>query len=83
MRIILAVGFVAALLTSTSALADPVQIKFAYPSAPNNALFQAMQSWADDVNKAANGVIDVKLFPGGAHVLAAFRAELTAMRAGK
>jgi len=65
------------------AFADPVQIKFAYPSAPNNALFQAMQSWADDVNKAANGVIDVKLFPGGAHVLAAFRAELTAMRAGK
>jgi TRAP-type C4-dicarboxylate transport system substrate-binding protein len=47
------------------AFADPVQIKFAYPSAPNNALFQAMQGWTDDVNKAANGAIEVKLFPGG------------------
>jgi TRAP-type C4-dicarboxylate transport system substrate-binding protein len=45
--------------------ADPVQIKFAYPSAPNNALFQAMQGWTEDVNKAANGAIEVKLFPGG------------------
>jgi TRAP-type transport system periplasmic protein len=42
-----------------------VQIKFAYPSAPNNALFQGMQGWADDVNKAANGAIEIKLFPGG------------------
>jgi len=66
MRIILAVGFVAALLTSTSALADPVQIKFAYPSAPNNALFaQGAQGWANDVNKAAAGTIEVKVFPGG------------------
>jgi TRAP-type C4-dicarboxylate transport system substrate-binding protein len=47
------------------AFADPVPIKFAYPSAPNNALFQAMQDWANDVNKAANGAIEVKLFPGG------------------
>lgn len=47
------------------AFADPVQLKFAYPSAPNNALFQAMQGWTDDVNKAAAGAIEVKIIPGG------------------
>ena len=52
-------------MLAAPALADPVQIKFAYPSAPNNALFQAMQGWTDDVNKAADGAIEVKLFPGG------------------
>ena len=52
-------------LLAATAFADPVQIKFAYPSAPNNALFRAMQGWTDDVNKAANGAIEVKLFPGG------------------
>jgi TRAP-type C4-dicarboxylate transport system substrate-binding protein len=52
-------------MLAAPAFADPVQIKFAYPSAPNNALFQAMQGWTDDVNKAADGAIEVKLFPGG------------------
>jgi TRAP-type C4-dicarboxylate transport system substrate-binding protein len=52
-------------MLAAPAFADPVQIKFAYPSAPNNALFQAMQGWTDDVNKAANGAIEVKIFPGG------------------
>jgi TRAP-type C4-dicarboxylate transport system substrate-binding protein len=48
------------------ALADPVQIKFAYPSAPNNALFaQGAQGWAEEVNKAADGAIEVKVFSGG------------------
>ena len=55
----------ACMIVAASAKADPVQIKFAYPSAPNNALFQGMQGWADDVNKAANGAIEIKLFPGG------------------
>jgi len=52
-------------MLAAPAFADPVQVKFAYPSAPNNALFQAMQGWTDDINKAANGAIEVKLFPGG------------------
>jgi TRAP-type C4-dicarboxylate transport system substrate-binding protein len=52
-------------MLAAPAFADPVQLKFAYPSAPNNALFQAMQGWADDVNKAAGGAIEAKLFPGG------------------
>jgi TRAP-type C4-dicarboxylate transport system substrate-binding protein len=52
-------------MLAAPAFADTVQIKFAYPSAPNNALFQAMQGWTDDVNKTADGAIEVKLFPGG------------------
>jgi len=47
------------------AFADPVQVKFAYPSAPNNALFASAQGWSDDVNKAADGAIEIKIFPGG------------------
>ena len=47
------------------AFADPVQVKFAYPSAPNNALFASAQGWAEDVNKAADGAIEIKIFPGG------------------
>lgn len=61
---LLATSF-ALLLAAAPAFADPVQLKFAYPSAPNNALFQAMQGWADAVDKDANGAVDVKLFPGG------------------
>jgi TRAP-type transport system periplasmic protein len=65
MKAIAAACLSACMIVATSAKADPVQIKFAYPSAPNNALFQGMQGWADDVNKAANGAIEIKLFPGG------------------
>jgi TRAP-type transport system periplasmic protein len=65
MKAIAAACLSACMIVAASAKADPVQIKFAYPSAPNNALFQGMQGWADDVNKAANGAIEIKLFPGG------------------
>ena len=51
----------ASLIAAASAQADPVQVKFAYPSAPNNALFaQGAQGWADDVNKAAEGAIEIR-----------------------
>ncbi len=61
-----AAAIAATLLAASSAFADPVQVKFAYPSAPNNALFaQGAQGWADDVNKAADGAIEVKIFSGG------------------
>jgi TRAP-type C4-dicarboxylate transport system substrate-binding protein len=53
------------MIVAVSAKADPVQLKFAYPSAPNNALFQGMQGWADDVNKEAAGAIEIKIIPGG------------------
>jgi TRAP-type transport system periplasmic protein len=65
MKALAAACLSACMIVAASAKADPVQIKFAYPSAPNNALFQGMQGWADDVNKAANGAIEIKLFPGG------------------
>ncbi len=65
MKAIAAACLSACMFVAASAKADPVQIKFAYPSAPNNALFQGMQGWADDVNKAADGAIEVKLFSGG------------------
>jgi TRAP-type transport system periplasmic protein len=55
----------ACMIVAVSAKADPVQLKFAYPSAPNNALFQAMQGWADDVNKESAGAVDIKVLPGG------------------
>ncbi|HLI22067.1 MAG TPA: TRAP transporter substrate-binding protein [Stellaceae bacterium] len=65
MKTALASFCLAVLLAAAPALADPVPLKFAYPSAPNNALFQAMQGWTDAVNKASSGTLDIKLFPGG------------------
>jgi TRAP-type C4-dicarboxylate transport system substrate-binding protein len=65
MKTIVASLCLATLMAAAPAFAGPVQLKFAYPSAPNNAIFQAMQGWADDVGKAANGAVEVKLFPGG------------------
>jgi TRAP-type C4-dicarboxylate transport system substrate-binding protein len=53
-------------LLAAPSLADPVQVKFAYPSAPNNALYaQGAQAWAEDVTKAADGAIEIKIFAGG------------------
>ena len=66
MRHFFAVAFAAAACAAAPAFADPVQVKFAYPSAPNNALFaQGAQAWADDVTKASDGAIEVKIFAGG------------------
>ena len=65
MKALAAACLSACMIVAASAKADPVQLKFAYPSAPNNALFQGMQGWADDVNKEADGAIEVKVIPGG------------------
>ncbi len=66
MRKLFAAVLAASGLAMASAYADPVQVKFAYPSAPNNALFaQGAQAWADDVTKAADGAIEIKIFAGG------------------
>ena len=62
---IAAVAAAVALLAAAPAFADPVQLKLAYPSAPNNAIYQAFASWADDVNKAAAGDAEIKIFAGG------------------
>jgi TRAP-type transport system periplasmic protein len=55
----------AAFCAAAPVLADPVQVKLAYPSAPNNAIYQAFAAWSEDVNKAASGAIEVKIFAGG------------------
>jgi TRAP-type C4-dicarboxylate transport system substrate-binding protein len=66
MKALAAACLSACMTVAASAKADPVQIKFAYPSAPNNALFhQGAEAWVNDVNKEANGAIEIKLFPGG------------------
>jgi TRAP-type C4-dicarboxylate transport system substrate-binding protein len=66
MRHFFAAAFAVAACAAAPAFADPVQVKFAYPSAPNNALFaQGAQAWADDVTKASDGAIEVKIFAGG------------------
>src|ERR1700719_2871220 len=66
MRNLFVAALAAAALAAAPAIADPVQVKFAYPSAPNNALFaQGAQAWADDVTKASDGAIEIKIFAGG------------------
>jgi len=52
-------------LAASSAFADPVQLKFAYPTPPNNALFAGMQAWADEVNKSSNGAVEIKIYSAG------------------
>lgn len=48
-----------------AASAEPVLLKYAYPGAPQALIYtQAMVPWAEEVNKAAEGTIEVKLFPG-------------------
>lgn len=65
-RLILALSGAALWAAVAPALADPVEVKFAYPSAPNNALFaQGAEGWAKDVTAASDGTIAVKVFPGG------------------
>ena len=54
--LILALSAAALLSAVIPALADPVEVKFAYPSAPNNALFaQGAEGWAKDVTEASGG----------------------------
>lgn len=60
-------GIFLAISTVVAASATPMEIKFAFPSAPNNALYKVgAKAWVDAVNAAADGSIEIKLFPGGA-----------------
>jgi TRAP-type C4-dicarboxylate transport system substrate-binding protein len=63
----LAAAALALALLASSAAAEPVQLKFADPIPPQGFLHtQAFVPWTDEVNKAGEGVIEVKLFPGPA-----------------
>jgi TRAP-type C4-dicarboxylate transport system substrate-binding protein len=55
-----------AALAAAPSFADPVEVKFGYPTPPNNTLFsEGAQAWSDDVNKAAAGAIEIKIFSAG------------------
>jgi TRAP-type C4-dicarboxylate transport system substrate-binding protein len=59
-------GACLAVILATSAFADPVPLKFAYPTPPNNAIFtQGAQAWSEDVNKASDGAIEIKVYSAG------------------
>jgi TRAP-type C4-dicarboxylate transport system substrate-binding protein len=57
----------AAAALCAQAVAEPVQVKFADPIPPTGFLHtQAFVPWVEEVNAAAAGAIEVKLFPGPA-----------------
>jgi TRAP-type C4-dicarboxylate transport system substrate-binding protein len=62
----------AATLLGGSAYAQTTQLKFAFPATPKSPLMgRGMVPWANDVNKAAGGAINIKVF--GGPVLGTFR----------
>ena len=64
MRTVLAAALAAVIVTP--ALADPVELKFAFGGPPQAALYsQGIQPWSEQVSKDSDGTIDIKLFPGG------------------
>jgi TRAP-type transport system periplasmic protein len=52
-------------LDATVAQADPVQLRFASPSPPQGqTTVWGLQPWIDEMDKASDGALDVKLFAG-------------------
>jgi len=50
---------------TTAASAEPVQLKYAYPGAPQALIYtQAMVPWTEEVKAASDGTLEIKLFPG-------------------
>ena len=50
-----------------AAFAEPVELKFANPGPPQGVVaVKAIQPWVDEVNKAAEGAIAIKVFSGPA-----------------
>ena len=55
----------ATLVAAGAARAEPVPLKYAFPAPPFSLLnVWAMTPWIEDVNKASDGTLDIKLFPG-------------------
>jgi TRAP-type C4-dicarboxylate transport system substrate-binding protein len=54
----------AALLPPAADAADPIQLKLAYPSAPSPPLFAGMRPFAEQVAKATDGAVEIKIFVG-------------------
>jgi TRAP-type C4-dicarboxylate transport system substrate-binding protein len=54
-----------ALALSTNGLAEPVQLKFVSPSPPQSLITNwGLTPWIEEVQKAADGTIDIKSFAG-------------------
>jgi TRAP-type C4-dicarboxylate transport system substrate-binding protein len=48
-----------------AAQAEPMQLKFAFPGAPQAPIYtQGVVPWSEEVTKASDGTLEVKLFPG-------------------
>jgi len=53
-------------LASTAQAADPILIKYAFPAPPFSYINTGgVTPWAKDVEAAADGTIEIKIFPGG------------------
>jgi len=62
-------AFIAALIAALplAASAEPMQIRFASPSAPTGLInVGVVIPWAEEVSKASDGTLDIKVFPGPA-----------------
>ena len=60
--------FIAALaLCGSAALAEPAQIKFAFPAPPQSLVHVwGSKPWMEEVETAAGGTVEIKFFPGPA-----------------
>ena len=54
-----------AALSTSGVMAEPVELKYAFPGAPQALIYtQAMVPWTEQVKQASGGELEVKLFPG-------------------
>jgi len=61
----IALGLAVAALYATTGAAEPVKLKFAYPSAPQGPLpNQGFIPWTEEVNRDSDGTLEIKVFAG-------------------
>jgi TRAP-type C4-dicarboxylate transport system substrate-binding protein len=67
MKRLLTLAFAAATLAASPAqAADPIVLRFAYPAPPQGpANLWGFTPWSQEILAATNGMIDIKIFPGG------------------
>jgi TRAP-type transport system periplasmic protein len=54
-----------AALSTSGVMAETIQLKYAYPGAPQALIYtQAMVPWAEQVKEASGGDLEIRLFPG-------------------
>jgi TRAP-type C4-dicarboxylate transport system substrate-binding protein len=67
MKAILPLALAALAISAAPApAADPVVLRFAYPAPPQGPANQwGFTPWSEEVHKASDGAVEVKIFPGG------------------